>query len=91
MDKKNSEYIGKEMYGFRFQNESYITYNAQYMDNFVGKVGEIINTVTNMVAVKFEKDPDIWHYPIHLVDDNLLENEPPINLDELFNEISKIC
>lgn len=90
MDKKFSEYIGKEMYGFRFQNESYISYNV-HMDKLIGKVGKIINSHHNMVVVKFEKDPDIWHYPIHLVDDNLLENEPPINLDELFNEISKIC
>jgi len=91
MDKKFSEYIGKEMYGFRFQNESYITYNALYMDNFVGKVGKIIDRLSNMVVVKFEGSSDAWHYPLHLVDDNLLENEPPINLDELFNQISKIC
>lgn len=91
MDKKHTEYIGKEMYGFEFKNEPYISYNKLYMDKFIGKVGEIIDSHHNMVVVKFEKDPDKWHYPIHLVDDNLLENEPPINLDELFNQISKIC
>lgn len=91
MDKKNSEYIGKEMYGFRFQNESYITYNAPHMDKFIGKVGKIIDSSHKMVIVRFEKDPNTWHYPIPLVDDNLLENEPPVNLDELFNKISKIC
>lgn len=91
MDRKNSEYIGKEMYGFRFQNESYISYSALHMDNFVGKVGKIIRSSHIMVAVTFEGNSHTWNYPLHLVHDNLLENEPPINLDELFNQISKIC
>ena len=85
-----SSYIGKEMYEFHFKNESYIDYNSQYMDDFIGKVGKIIDQIPNMVAVKFEGNIDTWHYPTHLIDEHLVENDLPIDLNELFNQIKQL-
>lgn len=91
MDKKNSEYIGKEMYGFRFNQTEQVGY-AAIMDNFIGVIGKIINVQPDMngVIVKFDSDPYKWWYPMHLVNDNLVNNEQSLNLDELFNKISKL-
>lgn len=92
MDEKNSEYIGKEMYGFRFSDAERVGYSAK-MDNFVGEIGKIVNVDSdlNAVTVKFDSNSNHWWYPLHLVNDNLLENEQSLTLDELFYKISKLC
>lgn len=84
------EYVGKEMYGFEFKDKSYVTYNKECMDNFIGKIGKIIDHTYTMVVVKFEESKDVWHYPTHFVDEHLVENKSPINLDELFNQIKQL-
>ena len=88
MDKKNSEYLGKQMYGFGFQ-DSIIRYPLE-MNQFIGEIGYIVEVRDHAVVVKFDSNPNTWWYPVRSADHYIIENEPPINLDELFNLIKQI-
>lgn len=85
MDKKDTEYVGKEMYGFKFEDFSFVSYNHMLMDKFIGKVGTIVGDIGDRVTVKFENSKDIWVYPKSMVDEHLVK---PIDINELFKEIN---
>jgi hypothetical protein len=95
-EKKIEDYeylIGQEVYGFEFKNAGDVPNFVPKMKQYVGKVG-IIKSVHKdwpnracRVRVDFE-DGEQWVYPASQVKHHLV---PPIDIDELFNEISKIC
>ena len=86
MDKKDTEYVGKEMYGFRFEDFSFVEYNAALMDRYIDKVGIIVDDIDDRINVSFKKgDGCVWTYPKSMIDEHLVK---PIDINELFKEIN---
>jgi hypothetical protein len=70
-------YIGKKIRGFSFKDGTDgILFNEKYMLNHIGKIGEIIFKHEESVSVKFENGT--WYYPISLIEQYLVEEEPCI-------------
>lgn len=67
--------IGKKIKGFKFKfNSKNITYDKQ-MDNYIGKIGVIINGNDSKVFVKFD-DKTCWTYPLPEALKHIVEEHP---------------
>jgi len=88
--KDYEDLIGKEAYGFKFTSVTGPNFVPE-MKNYIGKVGTIEDVSKgslNLLAKLRFDDGEYWHYPASQVKHHLV---PPIDINELFNEISKIC
>jgi hypothetical protein len=55
------------------------------MDDYINQPGKIFSISSTTFQVKFE-NKEIWNYPIK----EFLEQQTPIDLTELFNNIQKL-
>ena len=94
-EKKIEDYeylVDQEIYGFEFKNANDVPNFVPRMKDYIGKVGIIKSVFKNYphracrVRVDF-KDGEQWVYPASQVEHHLV---PPIDIDELFNEIKKL-
>jgi hypothetical protein len=94
MDKKKSELIGAKVRGFKFKNRSYIGYEPESMDEYIGKIGTIIEieketSRSYVCLVEFEDDKERYWYPMTHISKHLVATEP-IDLNDLFQQIKKL-
>jgi len=88
---KKEELIGKKVRGFRFESNKYNgLHYAESMDDYIGKVGGIVDyDVNNNYRVKFE-DGMSYHYPAERIEHHLVDEEPAKEID--YNNVSvRIC
>lgn len=79
--------VGREMIGF---SSSHYTY-AQGMDRYVGKIGKIVSNCDDCVYVRYSNDGLYpWSYVKEEAIHHLVEEEPEIDLKQLFNNIQKL-
>jgi hypothetical protein len=71
-------YIGRKCKGFRFEGG---TDNVKWLEdkkNQIGEVGLIVKQIDRYVVIEFEDYG--WSYPISLIEEHLIEEEPnPVN------------
>jgi len=81
--------VGKEMYGFSFENTIYSDNYISSMNPFIGKVGYITRKNNKYCSVRFENPlKGSWSYPTCLVRENLVVDS--IDLPSLFEQIKKL-
>lgn len=83
------EYIGKQMYGFKFADHEIVIFTSS-MDEFIGQIGNVVDARDHALIVKFDSNPHVWWYPVELVEDYIIDNTPPIDLKELFSKIKQL-
>lgn len=83
MDEKNSELIGREIYGFK--GSGYV----DDMQKLIGKVGKIIDVSHDSVTVQFPDIEGSWWFSFDEALEHLVEEEP-IDLNQLFNQIKQL-
>lgn len=83
-----NDLVGREMYGFKSNHSSYV---GGRMNDYLGKKGVIHEANNTYVQVKYDCDPNYtWGYPTEEAIQHLVEEEPEIDLKELFNNIKKL-
>lgn len=82
--------IGMDFVGFKFKGSTSPCGYAKRMDEHIGEIGKVTHIIDDVVQVVF-KNKQTWNYPIKdFLKMKEEENAPPINLEELFNEIRKL-
>ena len=66
-------YVGKKIRGFRFEDGTDGVGFHSFMNDCIGKLGEITHECECCVTVKFANFS--WHYPISLIEPHLIEEE----------------
>jgi hypothetical protein len=69
-------YVGRKCKGFRFEDRIDGVPWVQPMENFIGKIGEIIYQTDKYVVIQFKDDR--WSYPISLIEPHLIPETPEI-------------
>jgi hypothetical protein len=69
-------YIGKKIIGFKFQNGTDCISWNEYISNHIGRIGEIILQNESSVRVEFKNGT--CNYPISLIEQHLVNEEPKI-------------
>jgi hypothetical protein len=77
--------IGMEVFGFKFNGPNSDCGYTKKMDDYINQPGKIFSISSTTFQVKFE-NKEIWNYPIK----EFLEQQTPIDLTELFNNIQKL-
>lgn len=77
MEKEKSypDYVGKKIKGFKFEANGFVDW-LEYKSEFVGQIGEITFQAKNWVQVRLPYD--VCYYPIELVEQHLVEEEPQL-------------
>ena len=73
-------YVGKKIRGFRFEDETDGLKWIEEMTGCIGYVGEIKYQHSKYVGIIINNY--CWQYPISLVDEHLVEEEPEISVLE---------
>lgn len=81
----NKELKSKEVYGFKFRDNWNSEMDA-YIDK-IGVIGELHDRHPNYTEVTFNDRS--WYYPTKKLEYHLVDVEP-VDLNKLFNEISKL-
>jgi len=87
-EKINKELKAKKVYGFEFKGFG----ATDDMKKYVGKIGEIRElhgTHPEYTKVVFHEEARQYYYPTKELEDHLVDVEP-VDLDKLFNEISRL-
>ena len=87
----NKDLIGKEIYGFRFEESNELHYSAN-MNKFINEVGVIKDYDYNLDAYEiiFNNDKGTWWYPANMVEEHLVKEISNEELKTLFNTIKNI-
>jgi hypothetical protein len=76
-------YLGRKIRGFKFEDDTDDIRWNEDMVHYLGKVGNVIKQGIVFVTVKF--DCETWTYPISLIEQHLVQEEPEISgLEALF-------
>jgi hypothetical protein len=74
-EKSYPNYIGKKIKGFKFESTKDVSW-LEEKSGYIGRIGEITCQDIYRVGVHF--DDDYWYYPIDLVEQHLVEEEPKL-------------
>jgi hypothetical protein len=91
--KDMQEYVGKEILGFKFEDTFYVDYDDYAHNKYIGEVGLIVEVEKDndeghhSCRVEFANGVDDLWYPMDDIDKFIIE---PIELDQLFKNISKL-
>lgn len=82
--------VGTKVYGFKYKDVPgrHFVY-AKSMDQFIGEVGTVVDSTRNVTSVKFDTG-NRYSYPTEMIEDNLVEKEPEIDLKELLTQIKSL-
>jgi hypothetical protein len=56
----------------------------------VGIIEDSYLTDSKMIGVRFAKENQHWYYPLHLIEENLVDDLPEIDLKELLTQIKSL-
>lgn len=83
--------VGTKVYGFEFEdNHGGRSFTYLYtMDKHVGEIGTVILSSKNSTSLEFASGKR-YSYPTEMIEYNLVEKEPEIDLKELLTQIKSL-
>jgi hypothetical protein len=82
--------IGTEVYGFKYENVSGRSFQYMHsMSRFIGEVGTVVSSSKSVTSLKFATE-NRYAYPTSMIEANLVDKGPEIDLKELLTQIKSL-